>query len=143
MKCDFCERPEIKERTIIENKRAWAFPSAMPIVPGHTILVPKRCVLKYDDLDQDEKIDLEELRVKLCGALKKVFSVEGFNFAWNEGEYAGQSVPHFHLHIVPRKPGDKGVQQYELRQFLYRPGNRPSSPKEELQEVAKLISEAM
>ena len=66
---------------------------------------------------------------------------EGFNFAWNDGPIAGQSVPHFHLHVLPRKQGDTGITEYEPRQFLYRPGSREASPEAELAAIAKMIQE--
>jgi diadenosine tetraphosphate (Ap4A) HIT family hydrolase len=100
---------------------------------------PQRCVSKYEDLSQDEKRDIEELRIKICDSLRKGFGAEGFNFAWNDGKKYGQSVPHFHLHIVPRKEGDDGISEYEPRKFLYRPGERETSPEEELIEVARQI----
>ncbi len=139
MKCAFCEIPEIKERQIIENDLAWVFPTNIPITPGHTLISPKRCVSKYEDLSKEEKEAIEDLRIKICSSLKKAFEAEGFNFAWNDGKNCGQSVPHFHLHIVPRKEGDSGIYKYEPREFLYRPGSRKDSPEKELQEVAKLI----
>jgi hypothetical protein len=74
-------------------------------------------------------------------SLKKAFGAEGFNFAWNDGKNCGQSVPHFHLHIVPRKEGDAGVYEYEPRKFLYRPGEREATPEEELKMVAEIIKE--
>jgi len=64
----------------------------------------------------------------VCTALKKALVAEGFNFAWNEGAVAGQTVPHFNLHIVPRTTGDSGIWEYEPREFLYRPGSRAASP---------------
>jgi len=139
MKCAFCEVPEIKERQIVENDLAWAFPTNIPITLGHTLVSPKRCVSKYEDLTQKEKEAIEDLRVKICNSLRKTFNAEGFNFAWNDGKNCGQSVPHFHLHIVPRKDGDNGVYEYEPRKFLYRPGEREKSPEEELREVAMKI----
>jgi len=63
-----------------------------------------------------------DLRSKLGKAMTKVFEAEGFNYAWNEGEVAGQFVPHLHLHMLPRKKGDKGIYKYEPRKFLYRTG---------------------
>ena len=139
MKCAFCEILEIQERQIIENDLAWAFPTNIPITPGHTLISPKRCVSKYEDLSREEKNSIENLRVKICNSLKITFNVEGFNFAWNDGKNCGQSVPHFHLHIVPRKENDSGIHKYEPREFLYRPGSREDSPENELQEVAKMI----
>ena len=81
--------------------------------------------------------------MKIVNALKKSFGAEGFNFAWNDGKLAGQSVPHFHLHIIPRKQDDTGILEYEPRKFIYRPGERESSPEEELQSVSRLIKEAI
>src|SRR3989344_972206 len=106
--CVYCTLPVIQERKIIENDLAWAFPTNMPITPGHILIVPKRCITKYEDATNDEK-------------------------------KAGQSVPHFHLHIIPRKEGDAGIYEYEPRKFLYRPGERKESPEAELQEVSELI----
>lgn len=139
MKCAFCEIPEIKKRQIIENNLAWAFPTNIPITPGHVLISPKRCVSKYEDVSNEEKEAIEDLRIKVCNALRKAFGAQGFNFAWNDGKDCGQSVPHFHLHIVPRKEGDSGIYKYEPREFLYRPGSREDSPEEELQDIAKVI----
>lgn len=133
--CVYCTLPEIKARTIIENDLAWAFPTNIPITPWHTLIAPKRCVAKYEDLTEEEMKAIEELRVKIVMALTKLSGAEGFNFAWNQGKLAGQSVPHFHLHILQRKEGDAGILGYEPRQFLYRPGSREDSPEEELLKV--------
>ncbi|MDO8564809.1 MAG: HIT domain-containing protein [bacterium] len=143
MKCVYCETPEIVARTIVTNKVAFAFPTNIPIVPGHTLVCPKRCVRRYEDLSTEEKEAIEELRVKICGALKTVLGAEGFNFAWNDGESAGQSVSHFHLHILPRREGDTGIYEYEPRKFLYRTGSREPSPEAELQRVSERIAAAL
>ena len=142
MKCAYCEIPEIKERTIFENDLAWSFPTNIPIVSGHVLIAPKRCVAKYEDLTKAEKEAIEELRMKICDSLKKAFDAEGFNFAWNDGKNCGQSVPHFHLHVLPRKTGDTGITEYEPRKFLYRPGEREATPEQELRAVAELIKKA-
>lgn len=136
MKCLFCKLPEIKERRIIENDLAWAFPTNIPIVPGHTLICPKRCAAKLEDLESAEREAIFDLVEKLKPALIKTFGAEGFNFAWNEGSSAGQKVPHFHLHVLPRKKGDTGITEYEPRKFLYRPGSREESPEEELKAVS-------
>lgn len=128
--------PEIKERIIIENDLAWAFPTNIPIVPGHILICPKRCTAKFEDLNSMEREAIFELAEKLKPALIKTFGADGFNFAWNEGKNAGQNVPHFHLHMLSRKKGDTGVLEYEPRKFLYRPGSREDSPEEELKAVS-------
>jgi len=137
--CPYCTVPEIKERMIVSSKYSWAFPTNIPIVPGHILVVPKRCVATYEKMTGAEQKDLFALVAKLKKTLAKTFKTEGFNIAWNEGEIAGQSVPHFHLHLLPRKSGDNGITRYEPRKFLYRPGSREKTPEKELQAVAKLI----
>lgn len=122
----------IKDRIIVENEFAFAFLNKMPIVPGHVLICPKRAVAFSNDLFEDEWRDILGLKTIVCKLLKKALQVEGFNFAWNEGPVAGQTVDHFHLHVVPRKKGDAGILEYEPRVFLYRPGSRADSPHEEL-----------
>lgn len=143
MKCAFCEIPEIKERMIAENELAWAFPTNIPIVPGHTLIVPKRCVATFEDMTPEEREAIFLLMMQLKNAMQKTFGATGFNHAWNEGNKAGQSVPHFHLHLLPRTEGDEGIYEYEPRKFLYRPGSREDSPEAELRAVAEQIKAAM
>jgi diadenosine tetraphosphate (Ap4A) HIT family hydrolase len=135
-KCPFCELPEIKERKISENKLAWAFPTNIPITPGHTLIVPKRCVAKFKDLTNPEIKAILDLGEKIKKSLIKTFGAQGFNVAYNENPVAGQSISHFHLHIVPRKEKDSGILNYEPRKFIYRTENRKLSPEKELKEVA-------
>ncbi len=137
--CPYCSIPEIKERAVAISKHSWSFPTNIPIVPGHILVVPKRCVATFEQMTEAERKDLFTLATKLKKALKKVFHTNGFNIAWNEGEVAGQTVPHFHLHLLPRKIGDEGITKYEPRKFLYRPGSREKTPEKELQKVAELI----
>ena len=139
MTCAFCEDLKVKERTIVENDLAFAFLTYTPIVPGHTLVSPKRHVKNYDSLTSDERQAIEDLRSGVRLALIKSFGAQGFNYAWNEEQIAGQSLPHFHLHIVPRKEGDAGIYEYEPRKFLYRPDSRAEDPQEELLAVSTLI----
>ena len=141
--CSFCTRPEIQERIIIKNKFAFAFPTNIPITPGHTLVASVRCVSSFDDLTRGEVRALFLMRKRIVNALKRSFYAEGFHFAWNEGKVAGQNVSHFHLHIVPRKKGDAGITEYEPRRFLYRPGSREPSPEKELQAIAKHVRDSL
>ena len=141
IKCIYCTKPEIKEREIIGNDLAWVFPTNIPIVPGHVLIAPRRCIAKYGDLTMEEKIKIEELRIQITKALRQTFNAEGFNYAWNENAIAGQSIPHFHLHVLPRKAGDEGITEYEPRKFLYRPGSRETTPESELEKICELIKE--
>ncbi len=135
----FTTLPEIKKRSFAENETAWAFLTNIPITPGHSLIAPKRVVETAEDLTEQEILDIFALASVVKEALRKSFGAEGFNCAWNEGPDYGQSVPHFHLHIVPRTPDDDGITEYEPRQFLYRPGSREASPEAELADIASKI----
>ncbi|MEA2715168.1 MAG: adenylyltransferase, partial [Candidatus Parcubacteria bacterium] len=117
----------------------WAFPTNIPIVPGHILVAPVRCVESLRELTAQEKTAILDLISILAKALEQAFQAEGFNYAWNEGELAGQSVPHLHVHVLPRKKGDSGITRYEPRDFLYRPGSREISPDNELLAVAESV----
>jgi diadenosine tetraphosphate (Ap4A) HIT family hydrolase len=137
--CVFCDLRKSKQRIVLENESVFVMPTNIPIVPGHLLLCPIRCVATFEELSEKEKIVFEQTRLSIKKALVKTFGAEGFNYAWNEGSMAGQSIPHLHLHILPRKTGDAGITEYEPRKFLYRPGSREPSPEIELQFVAELI----
>ena len=129
-------------RVFAENEYAFAFPTNIPITPGHSLVCPQRVVETIDELTTEELAGLFELVKKVKQALCEVVGAEGFNCAWNEGgkEY-GQSVPHLHIHIVPRTPGDAGIRNYDPRQFLYRPGGREETPVEEFRDFVTSMKE--
>ena len=123
----------------MSNELAKALLTNIPIVPGHVLIVPVRHVPAFEEMTAGERDAIFRLRGFLKPALTNAFGAEGFHYAWNEGEAAGQSIPHFHLHMIPRKRGDEGITEYEPRKFLYRPGSREKTPEAELAETAKVI----
>jgi histidine triad (HIT) family protein len=141
--CVFCSLSEIKNREIVGNKLAWAFPTNIPITPGHVLIAPRRCVKTLADLTQEERLAILDLADVVMSALQKLYSAEGFNCVWNEGKLAGQSVPHFHLHIISRKEGDAGLLGYDPRSMLYRTGDREAMPEAELLTIRDQIKTAL
>lgn len=77
-----------------------------PIVPGHCLVLPRRVVGRVQDLKADELADLWAVAAKVGPVLEKQFKSEGLTFAIQDGSAAGQTVPHVHFHILPRKYGD-------------------------------------
>lgn len=142
-KCVFCTQPKIQERIICKNSLVFAFPTNIPITPGHTLIAPVRCVATFDELTDEELLALFALRGKVATSLRHSFGAEGFNCAWNEGIAASQNVPHLHLHIVPRKKEDHGSLGYDPRKFLYRPGPREVSKVDKLREVSRRIRDTL
>lgn len=143
MTCAFCELPAVRAREVLRDELIWAFPTNLPIVPGHMIIAPIRCVPTVADLTPEEREGMFSMQQILTRVLKDTFDAEGFNYAWNEGEGAGQVVPHFHLQMLPRKKGDTGITEYEPRKFLYRERSVEPNPESELMAVAELIKKTL
>ncbi len=143
MSCTFCTIPEIRAREIVGDELVFAFPTNIPITPGHILVAPRRCVATSADLTIAEREAIWILAEKMKTALCASFGAQGFNCAWNEGKVAGQSVPHFHLHVIPRTEGDEGILRYDPREFIYRPGPRVVSDESVLREVVTRIKKAL
>lgn len=108
MDCIFCEiAAKTSEAEIVfENEKYIAFLDINPINYGHTIVIPK---LHYDNFLTIPSQALEELTKLvqyLSGAVKRSLKADGFNIISNNGLSAGQSVFHFHYHIIPRYEND-------------------------------------
>lgn len=77
-----------------------------PISPGHALIVPRRHVPAWDDLTSDEKADILGGIDAVRGLIRAKHAPDGFNVGFNDGPPAGQTVMHFHLHVIPRYAGD-------------------------------------
>ena len=139
MTCSFCNDDEKKSRIFLENDFFYAMLGIQPIVIWHTLIIPKRCIKKIDELNNSEKIELFDFIDKVKNILQKTFSNDWFNYSWNEWSSAWQTVNHLHIHILPRKKWDNWIYEYEPRKFLYRPWSREKSPLKELIEINKII----
>jgi diadenosine tetraphosphate (Ap4A) HIT family hydrolase len=91
---------------INSNERAIALRDAFPVAPGHTLIVPKRVVASLFDLSEDELLDCWRLLRAERRRLETEMQCDGFNIGVNVGDAAGQTVPHAHIHLIPRWQGD-------------------------------------
>lgn len=103
--CPFCEISADRE-IIAENTTALAFYDGFPVTPGHTLIIPKRHVAGYFDLNQDELCNINELQFTCRNILQAKYKPQGFNIGVNVGEAAGQTIFHCHIHLIPRYTGD-------------------------------------
>jgi len=89
------------------NQSAAAFVNLRPIVPGHVLVVPKKIVPHLSDLTENEYTEMWGLVKTVQSMLKQAYEgTTAFNVAVQDGAAAGQSVPHVHVHILPRQSGD-------------------------------------
>jgi len=98
--------PFFDKEQIAENKYAFAIYDGFPISKGHSLIIPKRVVSSIFDLDDEEYFFLFKLTKDVKLILKNKFNPDAFNFGINDGEKAGQTIQHAHLHIIPRYRGD-------------------------------------
>ena len=108
--CIFCKiaLKKIDARIIDENENAIAFLDAFPLTLGHTLVITKKHYAKLQETKLDEVIDFFSLVHKIIPSIEKGTGVQSTLIAIHNGKDAGQDIPHLHVHIVPRKPGDGG-----------------------------------
>ncbi|HNX42981.1 MAG TPA: HIT family protein [Bacteroidales bacterium] len=103
--CPFCVK-EFSEAAFLADDDFLAVYNIAPILPGHSLIVPRKHVRGLSDLNDDETARLFVFAKKTTNLLMAAFHGEGFDWSLQEKEAAGQTVPHLHLHIVIRKTGD-------------------------------------
>lgn len=108
--CLFCKiiSGEIPSYRVYEDEAVYAFLDIYPASEGHTLVAPKKHFNSFTDLGAEDIAALFEAAKKVTLALEKAFSASGMNIGVNNGEVAGQEVPHVHVHVIPRKKGDGG-----------------------------------
>ncbi|KAL3932855.1 MAG: hypothetical protein SGBAC_010655 [Bacillariaceae sp.] len=94
------------DHIFLRTTKSAAFVNLRPIVPGHVLVMPETIVPNMEQLSTEEYTDLWLTVRQVQSALAKHFKVDAFNVAVQDGRAAGQSVPHVHVHILPRKSGD-------------------------------------
>lgn len=103
--CIFCSKA-VTEKSFYSTSKFSALYNLAPILPGHSLIIPNR---HYESLIELTDNDLGEMMIfarKVTTVLKTVFNCDGFDWTIQDGISAGQTVPHLHLHIIPRKPLD-------------------------------------
>ena len=102
--CPFCQVES--DRIFHTGRLALGIWDGFPVAPGHALLVPRRHVLGWADATSQERLELTEAISIAFNAIRQRFPADGFNVGINLGEAAGQSVPHLHVHVIPRRVGD-------------------------------------
>ena len=103
--CLFCITK--KEDIIDENEFAYVTFDSYPVSSQHCLIVPKRHIKDYFELNEDEVIGCDQLIKKIKKKVEKNDrTIKGFNIGINSGKVAGQSIMHCHIHLIPRREGD-------------------------------------
>jgi diadenosine tetraphosphate (Ap4A) HIT family hydrolase len=103
--CPFCN-PDSERELILESATAYAIFDKFPVNNGHTLIIPKKHCSDYFELSFKEQAACWYMLNKAKEVLTKQFNPDGFNIGININETAGQTVPHVHIHLIPRYKGD-------------------------------------
>ncbi|NHJ48591.1 MAG: HIT domain-containing protein [Asgard group archaeon] len=107
--CIFCNiiRKEAYAAVLYEDDDIIAFMDIKPINPGHALIVPKTHAILTEELDEEIYLKMFPIARKIAIRIKeKIPETKAIMYFIADGEYAGQEVPHVHLHVIPRKPND-------------------------------------
>ena len=103
---EFVREQWFRQSRIAENDSFIAVFDAYPVNDGHTLVISKRQATDIFGLTEQEFSHLHDILTAVKERLRMEFNPTGFNVGANVGESAGQTVMHFHLHIIPRFDGD-------------------------------------
>ena len=106
--CIFCKiaKGEIYSATVYEDSHFTVILDVNPATKGHCLIIPKEHFDNIYDLDGETAGKLFALATCIARAMRDALKCDGLNLVQNNGEIAGQTVNHFHLHLIPRYEGD-------------------------------------
>jgi len=125
---------EIPSHDVYEDDETYAFLDVNPLARGHTLVIPKGDAETLEDLDDGGEALFDTVR-RLAPRVADAVDAPAYNIGLNNGEAAGQEVPHVHAHIVPRFEGDGGHPIHAIQP------SPPSIGDEEMEEIQDAISE--
>ena len=107
--CIFCKiaKGEIPSKTLYEDERFRVILDLGPATKGHALILPKAHYADLYELPEELAGEAMKLAKKMAAKMTEKLKCEGFNLIQNNGDMAGQTVFHFHMHMIPRYRGDK------------------------------------
>lgn len=103
--CPFCHT-DIQKAVFAESPNGLALYNIAPILPGHSLIVPRLHYPRISDIPDDIWAELMDFSRQISAFLMQVFQADGSDWTIQDGWSAGQTVPHVHLHLIPRHLGD-------------------------------------
>jgi len=128
--CIFCKiiKGEIPSYTVYEDDSFKVVLDRFPASKGHMLVLPKKHIENIFELDEKYEEDLMKVVKKMCKLVKEKLNPSGINILQNNGKAAGQTVFHYHVHIIPRYEKDENIKiswntlklsDEEIQNYLY------------------------
>ncbi|MGI5948537.1 MAG: HIT family protein [Lachnospiraceae bacterium] len=133
--CIFCKiaNGEIPSATVYEDEEFRVILDLGPASEGHALILPKNHFKDVCELDAETAAKVLPLAAKIGAAMKETLGCAGFNLVQNNGLEAGQTVFHFHMHIIPRYEGGPAMVTWEPH----------TADSEKLAQIAEKIQNAL
>jgi len=108
--CVFCRiiSGEVPAHKVYEDEKVLAFLDVSPAATGHTLIIPKNHVARIEELPVTDAEALFQSLHKLIKPIRESVGCPAATIGINDGPGSGQEIPHVHIHIIPRHPGDGG-----------------------------------
>jgi len=110
--CIFCsiihKHRDVVNLLVYEGKHAVVCVNKFPYNSGHILICPRRHIIDYRELTEDEENAIHSLLKKSLTILDSLYSPSGYNIGYNMGEFSGASQPHLHIHVIPRYKNELG-----------------------------------
>ena len=131
--CIFCKiiSGEIPSFTIFEDEQFKVILDVAPAAKGHALIIHRRHYANLYELPEDMAADAMRLARRMMTTMTQKLGCDGFNIVQNNGEVAGQTVFHFHMHLIPRYHNDGEILKYIAGE----------PDREELEQIRRIIAE--
>ncbi|MDO4302961.1 MAG: HIT family protein [Bacillota bacterium] len=131
--CIFCKiiAGEIPSYTLYEDEKFKVILDMGPATKGHALILPKNHYANFYEQPEEDSVDTIKLAKKMMQRMTDKLKCDGFNIVQNNGEVAGQTIFHYHMHLIPRYNNDGEILKYVA--------GKPGS--EELAQIQKTITE--
>jgi diadenosine tetraphosphate (Ap4A) HIT family hydrolase len=139
--CAFCDPTILSKQMFYEDSLVYALYTHKPILPGHCLIIPKRHVERFEELSDDEILAIGRTIKKVNIAVMQVFETSSYLLLQKNGVEVGQTVPHVHVHYIPRKKGEDSILSFLIK--MYTSSIQSPISQEEMDRVVKELKAAI
>ena len=116
--CPFCDQKVLENQVFYEGEQSFGALTYKPAVEGHVLIIPRRHIERFEELTEEEMLDIKKTIQRVDFTLKKRIHTEDYLLLQKNGRKVGQSVPHLHFHYIPES-------RFLALKFLISPWLRP------------------